>query len=234
MFLRLIRRVDRERSGIGFDKIESPFFAKSKVQDALVRPWNTLSGLDDFLRAHGLTRGHLSHNEQRRLLASVENGDWLLVSNKPFSPLSEDTFGKYSRITGKGWTAGSPGSAAEKTRPALPEAEPVARPQPQEPGFYVVPKSSTREQLEAVLFTSRNPAVISKFESLNPNLSDIKAGSMIVLSDPNNTQCTREEALLMEAAARTNNALKPLSADEADFMARHRDEIETFLAQGST
>lgn len=75
---------------------------------------------------------------------------------------------------------------------------------------------------------------MSKFESLNPNLSDIKAGSMIVMSDPNNLQCTREEALLMEAAAKTNNVLKPLSADEADFMARHRDEIETFLAVGST
>jgi hypothetical protein len=116
----------------------------------------------------------------------------------------------------------------------LPDAEPIVKPQPQEPGFYVVPKSTTREQLEAALFSARNPAVISKFESLNPHLSDVKAGSMIVLSDPNNLQCTREEALLMEAAAKTNEALQPLSADEADFMARHRDEIETFLAQGST
>jgi hypothetical protein len=57
---------------------------------------------------------------------------------------------------------------------------------------------------------------------------------MIVLSDPNNLQCTREEALLMEAAATVNHVLKPLSAQEADFMAQHRDEIETFLSRSAT
>ncbi|WP_166366373.1 PAAR domain-containing protein [Pseudomonas akapageensis] len=104
----------------------------------------------------------------------------------------------------------------------------------QEPGFYIVPKSMTKEQLEASLFTVRDPAVMHKFQLLNPNLHDVKAGSMIVLSDPGNIQCTREEALLMEAASKVDNALKPLSAQEADFMARHRDEIETFLSEGST
>ncbi|UWF49318.1 PAAR domain-containing protein [Pseudomonas sp. N3-W] len=104
----------------------------------------------------------------------------------------------------------------------------------QEPGFYVVPKSMTREALEATLFPTRDPAVMRKFQVLNPNLGDVKAGSMVVLSDPNNFQCTREEAWLMEAAAKTNDALKPLSADEADFMARHRHELATFLGYGST
>ncbi|MHC8349229.1 hypothetical protein ACYZT7_07545 [Pseudomonas sp. RT4P38] len=234
MSLRLIRREDRKRLGIAFNKIESPFFATSKVQKALMQ-YGSITGVDDLLRAHGRSRGNLSNDDLRRMLAAVENGEWLLVSNDPFVPLSDDMFGKYSHITGKGWTAGSLGYRAEETtKPALPDAEPIVKPQPQEPGFYVVPKSTTREQLEAALFSARNPAVISKFESLNPNLSDVKAGSMIVLSDPNNLQCTREEALLMEAAAKTNEALKPLSADEADFMARHRDEIETFLATGST
>jgi hypothetical protein len=56
---------------------------------------------------------------------------------------------------------------------------------------------------------------------------------MIVLSDPNNQQCTREEALLMEAANRVNKALEPMSPEEADFMARHHDEIAFFLSRGS-
>lgn len=98
----------------------------------------------------------------------------------------------------------------------------------------MVPKSMTREALEATLFPMRDPAVMSKFQALNPHRGDVKAGSMIVLSDPNNFQCTREEAWLMEAAAKTSDALKPLSADEADFMARHHAEIEGFLSQGST
>ncbi|VVP23562.1 hypothetical protein PS850_04009 [Pseudomonas fluorescens] len=103
----------------------------------------------------------------------------------------------------------------------------------QEPGFYVVPKSTTREQLEANLFPLRDPSVMGKFKLLNPNLRDVKAGSMIVLSDPNNYQCTREEALLMEVAAKTNQMLETLSPEEADFMVQHRDAIQNFLTYGS-
>ena len=102
-----------------------------------------------------------------------------------------------------------------------------------EPGFYIVPKSTTREQLEASLFTLRDPAVMGKFKLLNPNLRDVKAGSMIVLSDPNNYQCTREEALLMDVAAKTNQIIETLSPEEADFMVQHRDVIQAFLTYGS-
>ncbi|MDI3394321.1 PAAR domain-containing protein [Pseudomonas sp. V98_8] len=103
----------------------------------------------------------------------------------------------------------------------------------QEPGFYIVPKSTTREQLEASLFTLRDPAVMGKFKLLNPNLRDVKAGSMIVLGDPNNYQCTREEALLMDVAAKTNQIIQTLSPEEADFMVQHRDVIQAFLTYGS-
>ncbi|MGN8346603.1 PAAR domain-containing protein [Pseudomonas sp. SMV71] len=107
------------------------------------------------------------------------------------------------------------------------------RVEPQEPGFYVVPKSVSREALEATLFPTPDLAVMRKFRALNPHQDVVKAGSMIVLSDPNNLQCSREEALLMETASWINAALDPLSVDEADFMARHRDEIQTFLTHGS-
>jgi uncharacterized Zn-binding protein involved in type VI secretion len=103
----------------------------------------------------------------------------------------------------------------------------------QEPGFYIVPKSTTREQLEASLFTLRDPAVMGKFKLLNPNLRDVKAGLMIVLSDPSNYQCTREEALLMDVAAKTNQIIETLSPEEADFMVQHRDVIQAFLTYGS-
>lgn len=225
--MRLIHRQDRERQGVSFSKIESPFFAVAKVQDAFHgRSFSRIEGLD--VRSYGRAW------TQKEILDAVEDGELLLVSSDPFSPLSSDTSGKYSHITGKGWTAGGFHKPAVQEKPPLPDAEPIVKPQPQEPGFYVVPKSTTGEKLESTLFTSKNPAVISKFKSLNPNLNDIKAGTMIVLSDPNNLQCTREEALLMEAAAKTNEALKPLSPEEADFMVRHRDEIETFLSTGST
>jgi hypothetical protein len=93
----------------------------------------------------------------------------------------------------------------------------------------------SRSALESTLFPQPDPAVLEKFRSLNPQLSQYaKPGQLIVLSDPRNTQCTREEALLMEAAQKVDAALAPMSDSEAEFMARHHGEIESFLSQGST
>ena len=78
----------------------------------------------------------------------------------------------------------------------------------QEPGFYIVPKSMTREALEATLFPTLDPAVMRKFQALNPNMGDVKAGSMIVLSDPSNTSCTYQEAQLMQAAQQVDTGTR--------------------------
>ncbi|WP_256590854.1 MULTISPECIES: PAAR domain-containing protein [unclassified Pseudomonas] len=104
----------------------------------------------------------------------------------------------------------------------------------EEPGFYVAPESMTREALEAALFGSRDPAVMRKFQALNPGLGDVKAGSMIVLGDPKNTSCTYQEAQLMQAAQQVKAALEPLTPDEAEFMHRHAAEIASFTGQTST
>jgi hypothetical protein len=103
-----------------------------------------------------------------------------------------------------------------------------------EPGFYIVPRSTTVEELKTQLFTSPGSGVIAKFKALNPGLSQVKAGQMIVLSDPENYRCTQEEAQLMATASVVNEALADLSPEEADFMVRHRDEIESFITYGST
>jgi hypothetical protein len=117
----------------------------------------------------------------------------------------------------------SPKSSA---RPALSSVE---------PGFHIVEQGMSRSALESTLFPQPDPAVLEKFRSLNPQLSQYaKPGQLIVLSDPRNTQCTREEALLMEAAQKVDAALAPMSDSEAEFMARHHGEIESFLSQGST
>lgn len=57
---------------------------------------------------------------------------------------------------------------------------------------------------------------------------------MIVLSDPRNFQCSREEAQLMQAAETVDSALQILTPEEADFMVRHHDEIKSFLTHGAT
>jgi uncharacterized Zn-binding protein involved in type VI secretion len=127
----------------------------------------------------------------------------------------------------------APRPAGFASATSTPKPVPLGSAAAQEPGFYIVPKSTTREQLEASLFTLRDPAVMGKFKLLNPSLRDVKAGSMIVLSDPNNHQCTREEALLMEVAVKTNQIIETLSPEEADFMVQHRDVIQAFLTYGS-
>ncbi|KRP71056.1 hypothetical protein TX23_16830 [Pseudomonas paralactis] len=104
----------------------------------------------------------------------------------------------------------------------------------EEPGFYIVPKSMTREALEATLFSTLDPAVMRKFQSLNPNTGNVKAGSMIVLSDPNNTSCTYQEAQLMHAAQQVSASLDSLTPDEADFLYRHGAEIAGFIGHTST
>ncbi|MEB2621569.1 PAAR domain-containing protein, partial [Pseudomonas sp. YuFO8] len=127
----------------------------------------------------------------------------------------------------------APRSAGFASASSTPKPVSLGSAATQEPGFYIVPKSTTREQLEGSLFTLRDPAVMGKFKLLNPNLRDVKAGSMIVLSDPSNYQCSREEALLMDVAAKTNQIIETLSPEEADFMVQHRDVIQAFLTYGS-
>ena len=104
----------------------------------------------------------------------------------------------------------------------------------QEPGFYVVPKSMSREALENLLFPAPDPDVTRKFQALNPKTDYIKAGSMIVLGDPNNTSCSYQEAQLMQAAQQVDASLDPLTPDEADFLYRHGAEIASFIGDTST
>ena len=104
----------------------------------------------------------------------------------------------------------------------------------EEPGFHIVEANIPRHVLAARLFTSPSKAVLEKFNTLNPGPYLVKAGSIIVLSDPNNHRCTREEAVLMSAAASANQVLDTLSAEDANFMMKHREEIAAFLSYSST
>ncbi|WP_397443511.1 hypothetical protein [Pseudomonas chlororaphis] len=106
---------------------------------------------------------------------------------------------------------------------------------PVAPGFYIVPRSMPLSELQRRLFDSPSPGVLAKYLALNPGLGDtIKAGSLIVLSDPANHACTYEEAQLMVAAEQVKIALEPLTPEAADFMVRHQAEIAGFSSQAST
>jgi len=163
-----------------------------------------------------------------RLIPSVFNGSY--ESSQSAAPHTARTVSDSTTTVTSKPTATPSSFAPAQGNPA--PVPPLAK-EAAEPGFYIVPTSTTREQLESNLFTLRDPAVMHKFKLLNPNLRDAKAGTMIVLGDPENYQCTRQEALLMEVAAKTNKIIETLTPEEADFMARHRDEIQRFLALSS-
>jgi uncharacterized Zn-binding protein involved in type VI secretion len=103
----------------------------------------------------------------------------------------------------------------------------------EEPGFYIVPASATLKEVETRLFTALTPTLLAKFRQLNPHPGILNAGTLIVLSDPDNQRCSYEESLLLEAAAAVNGLVKEMTPEEADFMYRHRDEIQSFLDWGS-
>jgi len=133
----------------------------------------------------------------------------------------------------KRYRGGEPVDLHAKHWTEYPEA--VAAKKSAEPGFYIVQELIPRSTLEAILFDKADVATLQKFKRLNPHLTGYaKPGQLIILSDPNNQQCTREEALLTEAAQKVDAALKPMSDAEASFMIRHRDSIEPMLSLGST
>ncbi|WP_087694329.1 S-type pyocin domain-containing protein [Pseudomonas sp. PE-S1G-1] len=128
MWERLIRWQDRERLGIGFEKIESPFFAVGHVRWSLERDLH-MTGLDELKTAfgcYGVYRNRLSEFKLRQMLEAVEHGNWFLVLDEPFSPLSQDTSGRWWRGLESGY---HPARAQERSE--SPPAEPIgALPRP--------------------------------------------------------------------------------------------------------
>lgn len=102
-----------------------------------------------------------------------------------------------------------------------------------EPGFHVVTKSTAYGALEAELFASPTSEVLRRFRALNPYRGQVKAGELMVLSDPNNKRCTYEESLLSDLSANVRAQLADVPAETADFVADNHQSIQDFLAYGS-
>ena len=103
MWEKLIRQQDRNALGVGLEHIEDPFFAVNHVRRYL-GSYEPLPGLDQLkseFGCNGLRGNKIPASTLRRLLEAVERGDWLLVLDKPFSPLSRDHSNRWSAITGK-------------------------------------------------------------------------------------------------------------------------------------
>lgn len=190
-----------------------------EFRQALNRP-DDLPGFDDLLNAMGLHRSnYLQGVNQRNLIDAVSNGDWALV--KP-------------RVTadngGASWNAFKP-----KPEPApaqhLVEEHAFTLPKPAESGFHIVQTPMTLEALERSLYEITPSDVLRReFRSLNRHLGEhVKPGKMVIFSDSRSYMCRREEAQMMAAAEKVNDALKDLTDEEASFMVEHHEVIEPFL-----
>ncbi|QVM96329.1 hypothetical protein JYG36_25060 [Pseudomonas sp. SORT22] len=68
--------------------IESPLFAALTIEAALSRRYQ-IPGLDGLLAQCGLSMLHcLKPEDHVRILSRVKRGEWLLVTSRPFQPLS--------------------------------------------------------------------------------------------------------------------------------------------------
>ncbi|AWM93055.1 hypothetical protein DJ564_20820 [Pseudomonas sp. 31-12] len=87
------------------------------------------------------------------------------------------------------------------------------------------------ESLERSLYeNSPSDALRREFRSLNRHLGEhVKPGQIVIFSDSRHYMCRREEAQMMIAAQKVNDALKDLSDEEASFLVEHHEVIEPFL-----
>ncbi|MEQ5837670.1 hypothetical protein [Marinobacter sp. NFXS9] len=118
------------------------------------------------------------------------------------------------------------------TAPAAQTAA-INEPDKIEPGFHVVRQPMSLDELKHELYGS-NSAVPNRFNELNPNLKGVVLpGQMIVLGDPNGSECTLEEAQLMDVADQVNREVDELSEEEAGVLVEHYDLLKFMASSGS-
>lgn len=108
------------------------------------------------------------------------------------------------------------------------------QPKPEiEPGFHVVQTPVSKTELLSALYGDAS-AKPNSFDWLNPDLgAQVLPGEMIVLGDPEGTECTQKEAELMEVAARVNAQVRSLEQDEAEFLVKYYDLLEAITSTSS-
>ncbi|WPX65075.1 hypothetical protein [Pseudomonas sp. MH10] len=219
------------------------YYAKRIIDDVELGRKTPTQGIDAILKEYRSLASQsqaLARDRQRAVSNSVKRIPVPRLTQPAMRPdperLLRYVFAQHLKVTNEKTLATLhlpvPTSIYERYQLFPPELQPEPI-ELHDPGFYIVPRSTTVERLEAQLFTSASSRVIAKFRILNPGLDQIKAGQMIVLSDPDNGRCTEEEARLMATARVVNKVLEDLSPEEADFMVLHRDEIESFIKYGS-
>ncbi len=142
------------------------------------------------------------------------------------------------RTNGSGSGASNPVAggpvASSMTGPGVTSTPTNGQPEPEiEPGFHVVQAPMSKTELLSALYGDAS-AKPNSFDWLNPDLgAQVLPGEMIVLGDPESTECTQKEAELMEVAASVNAQVRSLKQDEAEFLVKYYDLLEAITSTSS-
>ncbi|MFJ4396931.1 PAAR domain-containing protein [Pseudomonas sp. NPDC089396] len=100
-----------------------------------------------------------------------------------------------------------------------------------EPGFHIVQRGMSFEQVLESLGATHSLLPISLLQRLNPTFAEgFKAGEIFVLGSPGSSfACSAQETELMMVAEKARESLAILSDEEANFMMRHIGEIAGVL-----
>ncbi|QBM16084.1 hypothetical protein MARI_01640 [Marinobacter sp. JH2] len=151
---------------------------------------------------------------------------------------SDSAISQSPKANGSGSGVGNPvagGPVASSVKGTTQASTPTnIQPKPEiEPGFHVVQTPVSKTELLSALYGDAS-AKPNSFDWLNPDLgAQVLPGEMIVLGDPEGTECTQKEAELMEAAARVNAQVRSLEPDEAEFLVKYYDLLEAMTSTGS-
>lgn len=160
-----------------------------------------------------------------------------LGSNRIIAPLHQRPTARHMPAAAAAYERPAP-SRANPPQPAAhqpPTLQPSPASQGAEPGFYIVPRCMTYQEVLLELGAPQANLPRSLQERLNPTYREgFKAGEIFVIGDGlSRPVCTREELYAMSAAQQAREALADLSEEEADFMMRHQAEIAGLLSDVS-
>jgi len=136
------------------------------------------------------------------------------------------------------WMGSKPAPEPDFMTQPTQHAQAAKKPQPDkreavDAGFGIMPFGATTETFQNYLFSGEPPLGTRElFRSLNGSGKDFKAGTIMLLVDPDRQDST-QIAHMQAAKERVDAALAPLTHQEANFLHRNKDTIDLFTSQTS-
>lgn len=103
--------------------------------------------------------------------------------------------------------------------------------EPVDAGFCVLPYGATPSSYEPYIFINPPEGTRELYKKLNPDMKK-KPGSILIIADPEKQDADQIKHI-EKARDKIDNALEPLTLDEARFLYQNRHAIDMFTSYGS-